>query len=99
MDEPLRFRFAPEILRRLGEELIPHPDQGIVELARNSYDADARRCVVEIGDADGGVIRVADDGDGMTRKDIADGWLVVGRSTKEPRVRTAAGRILSSLRT
>ena len=24
-------RFAPEILRRLGEELIPHADQGIVD--------------------------------------------------------------------
>lgn len=36
-----RIRFSADILRRLGEELNPHPDKGIVELAKNAYDADA----------------------------------------------------------
>ena len=35
------FRVSTDILRRLGEELITSCDQGIVELAKNSYDADA----------------------------------------------------------
>ena len=34
-------RFSTEMLRRLGEELNPHPDQGILELVRNAYDAEA----------------------------------------------------------
>lgn len=34
-------RFSTEMLRRLGEELNPHPDQGVLELVRNAYDADA----------------------------------------------------------
>ena len=41
-------RFAPSILARLGEELVPHPDQGIIELAKNAYDADARTCWVTL---------------------------------------------------
>ena len=40
------FRFSTEMLRRLGEELNPHPDQGVLELVRNAYDADASTCTV-----------------------------------------------------
>ena len=35
------FRVSTDILRRLGEELITSFDQGIVELVKNAYDADA----------------------------------------------------------
>ena len=49
MESPaLGFRFAPSILVRLGEELVPNLDQAIIELIRNSYDADAKECTVEI---------------------------------------------------
>jgi len=41
-----RLRFSTAILRLLGEELNPSPDQGILELIKNSYDADAKRCTV-----------------------------------------------------
>jgi hypothetical protein len=36
-------RFAADVLRRLGEELNPSPEQGMLELVRNAYDADATR--------------------------------------------------------
>lgn len=83
-------RFAPTILARLGEELIPHPDQGILELVRNAYDADAPDCSVTLSDTDepGGTIVVADSGDGMTPAQISEGWLVLGRSIKDPGERT-----------
>jgi signal transduction histidine kinase len=88
-------RFSPDILRRLGEELIPHVDQGIVELVRNSYDADARSCRVELIKADkpGGMLRVIDDGNGMTEESIRSGWLVLGRSGKAARRPTRLGRL------
>jgi signal transduction histidine kinase len=88
-------RFASAILRRLGEELNPNPDQGILELAKNAYDADARRCVIElknVGEA-GGTIRVVDNGVGMTAEEILSGWLVLGRSTKNVHQLTALGRV------
>jgi signal transduction histidine kinase len=77
-------RFAPEILRRLGEELVPHPDLGVVELVRNAYDADADICRIELHDVEqpGGRVVVADDGDGMSVEEIRDGWLLLGRSDK-----------------
>ncbi len=90
-----QIRFAPDILRRLGEELNPSPDQGILELAKNAYDADAMSCTIELIDADrpGGSIRVSDDGDGMGIEAIEKGWLVLGRSGKTTtRKRTRLGR-------
>jgi signal transduction histidine kinase len=83
-------RFSTEMLRRLGEELNPHPDQGILELVRNAYDADAGACTVELIDTQtpGGTIRITDDGDGMGVAEIRDGWLVIGTSTKTDQSRT-----------
>lgn len=88
-------KFSPEILKRLGEELTPHPDQGIVELVRNSYDADALSCSVELMGTDhpGGAIRVNDDGMGMTLDDIRAGWLLIGKSAKAGRQLTPLGRL------
>ncbi|MEU6685863.1 sensor histidine kinase [Streptomyces sp. NPDC046832] len=87
-------RFAPEILVRLGEELVPRPDLGVVELVRNSYDADANFCKISLTAATkpGGTLVVSDDGDGMTEEDIYDGFLLVGRSGKVSSQRTASGR-------
>lgn len=37
-----RLRFSPSILARLGEELLPDADQGVIELVKNAYDAEAK---------------------------------------------------------
>jgi signal transduction histidine kinase len=90
-----RLRFAPDILRRLGEELNPNPEQGIIELVRNAYDADALTCVVELVNTTsaGGTVVISDDGIGMDQSSIADGWLVLGRSNKGGRGLTKLGRL------
>lgn len=89
------FRFATDILRRLGEELNPSPDQGLLELVKNAYDANARQCVVELTDTNspGGTVRISDDGDGMVRDEIINGWLVLGKSAKNIRKLTRLKRI------
>jgi signal transduction histidine kinase len=89
------FRFSTEILRRLGEELNPNPHQGILELVKNAYDADAQVCRIELIDVEkeGGRVVITDDGHGMTGDAIRDGWLVLGRSGKSAVVRTLAGRL------
>ena len=88
-------RFSSDILRRLGEELNPNPDKGILELVKNAYDADATQCTIELINTDqpGGAIRVIDNGTGMGTDDIENGWLVLGRSIKSQKVRTEIGRI------
>ena len=89
------FRVSTDILQRLGEELITGFSQGIVELVKNSYDADATWCRVELIDTDrpGGTVIITDDGDGMSSEDIQDGWLVIGRSKKVSNVRTRGRRL------
>ena len=90
-----RIRFSADILRRLGEELNPSLDKGIVELVKNSYDADATSCRIEMRGTDraGGTLVIADNGDGMTPAEIERGWLVLGSSTKSAEQRTRLGRI------
>lgn len=91
----MKIRFATDILRRLGEELNPSVDKGILELVKNAYDADAIHCTIDLENTDeaGGTLLIADDGAGMTPDEIETGWLVLGRSTKDQKKRTTLGRI------
>jgi HSP90 family molecular chaperone len=55
----------------------------LVELVKNSYDADAKR--VEVGifvNVFEPFIRVADNGDGMTEEEVDKYWLRIGYSHK-----------------
>src|SRR6266481_4950067 len=87
-------RFSPEILKRFGEELNPNPDQGILELVKNAYDANALTCTVELTGTNviGGTIHVKDTGDGMDEEDILNGWLILGESSKSAEGITRLGR-------
>jgi len=88
-------KFASSILARLGEELLPNFDQGIIELVRNSYDADATKCVISLKNVSqpGGSITIKDTGWGMDEKAISASWLVLGHSTKRGADITPKGRI------
>ena len=90
-----QIRFSTEIVRRLGEELNPTLDKGILELVKNAYDADATECRVKLLNTDqpGGTIIVEDNGDGMTAEEIANRWLVLGHSSKTPTKTTSLGRV------
>jgi signal transduction histidine kinase len=90
-----QIKFSTQIIKRLGEELNPSVDQSILELVKNAYDADAKNCIVELDNITdkGGTIKIKDDGDGMDSKDIIDGWLVLGESSKSIYKRTSLGRI------
>lgn len=89
------FRVSTDILKRLGEELITSFDQGIIELVKNAYDADAHECTIELKNAElpGGTVFIEDDGDGMSLDEIRDGWLVLGRSQKVTANLTRLGRL------
>lgn len=93
VDSDAKIRFSPKILQRLGEELNPSIDQGIIELVKNAYDADATRCDVWL---DGGELKdsiiIEDDGGGMDASGIVAGWLVLGGSGKSTRNITRLGR-------
>jgi signal transduction histidine kinase len=89
-------RFSTTVLRLLGEELIPSPDQGILELIKNAYDADASKCEVELKGVHvkAGSIVLRDDGNGMGPDEIRNGWLVVGDSLKAKSTLSPSRRML-----
>ena len=90
---PPRFDVNASVVFRLGEELITDVVQALVELVKNSYDADATWVSVNIEtrskntwgrhfpDAEGAII-VEDDGHGMDEDTIRRGWLTIANSPK-----------------
>lgn len=93
-DKSLKFDVHPSVVYRLGDELITDINQALLELIKNSYDADASYVKVTVNstepnsDPDSeypdsfGSISIEDDGTGMDLKTIIDGWLLVSNSGK-----------------
>ena len=76
----LSFSVESRILRELGERLVKQPEVAILELIKNTYDADATDCIVET--VDGTSIAVTDDGHGMTLEQFRSSWMRIGTSVK-----------------
>lgn len=83
---------ASHVLALLGDQLIGDEKLAIFELVKNGYDADANNVVVTLKLDEGAesYVRVEDDGHGMGRSAIEEGWLFIGHSYKR-----AARRIRS----
>jgi len=89
-----RFEIDATIVYELGEKLISDEVQALVELVKNSYDADASYANVTIeteqsaGDnslsfpQSKGYIIIEDDGSGMNWDEISKGWLTISSSPK-----------------
>ncbi|WPB77661.1 sensor histidine kinase [Archangium violaceum] len=102
MSSEFRFDVHPSVVFQLGADLISDDAQALIELVKNSYDAGASYAKIEIdtqasakvaseltlfGDQVG-FIKISDDGHGMTREAIRDGWLVVSNSAKRAQKRS-----------
>jgi hypothetical protein len=87
----LNFKADAHLIKVLGEQLIGSEKVGILELIKNAIDASATYCKIRIEKADalppsdvsnyefdeypGTVIVIEDDGAGMTKNIIEEGWL------------------------
>lgn len=79
----------------LGRESIKDATTALVELVKNSYDADAENVEIEVyTKAKPSYIRIADNGNGMKKTDVEKKWLRIGYSDKseEKNKTTAKGR-------
>ena len=74
------FRADSALLRELGERLVGQAHIALAELVKNSYDADASCCTVEIGADE---IVVLDNGHGMSRAEFLSHWMTIGTRHKE----------------
>ena len=77
----------PRVVFQLGESLVTDPVQALLELVKNSYDADATFVSIDVDThaGDGGLqgrITVVDNGIGMSKQTILDGWLTISVSPK-----------------
>jgi signal transduction histidine kinase len=82
--KPKIFVVDAKAILTLGRNSIKDHTTAVIELVKNSYDADAS--LVELGIESGGnlgdSIRISDNGHGMSEKDIQASWLRIGFSEK-----------------
>lgn len=73
----VRFFTDAGIIRRLGYELVSRQETAVSELVKNAYDADAKIVDLIFSNADepGGTLEILDDGVGMTRDDLVNGFM------------------------
>lgn len=98
--ENVRFSVDAGIINRLGKELVGRHETAVSELVKNAYDADATEVKLIFKNAwqPGGSLEIIDNGVGMTRNQLIDGFMRLSSSDKihNPKSpnfnRTRAGR-------
>lgn len=78
--------------RLIGRENVSKLDGAIIELVKNTYDADASICILYY-DAISNTLYLADNGVGMTLEVIKEHWMTIGRSSKKTSYVTEQGRV------
>jgi len=88
-----RFSVDAKTLVHLGRDSIKDHTTALLELVKNSYDADAKNVEVEVLCKNGNdLIRVADNGFGMTKEELINYWLRIGFSSKRKSKQSSLGR-------
>lgn len=81
------FTVSARTARLIGQENFANAEGAIIELVKNSYDADASVCVIVI-DPVNDSIRILDNGDGMTETTIRTHWMTIGTDDKKINYKT-----------
>lgn len=75
------FQSEGRLLQELGERLVARPEVAIVELVKNAHDADSAWCRVD-ADENAGVIRITDEGVGISERDFTGKWMRIATDAK-----------------
>lgn len=82
----MKLRFGGSLVEQLGAQLYPSATATVAELISNSWDADAANVWIQVPFGESWTpdseIVVVDDGNGMTRAEAEDAYLVVGRKRR-----------------
>ena len=87
--KPSRFVVEPRLLDHFGIAMYNTVEKAIGELVANAYDADATRVRITYEDD---LIAVKDNGTGMTRKEVDESYLRLGRNRRAEGETTSRGR-------
>lgn len=100
MKTSMPFKPKAQILLQLGEQLIKSESIAILELVKNSYDADATLVTISMEKVETdnqGIIEITDNGTGMTLNTVTDIWMEPGNTHKKQAIisarRTKLGRL------
>jgi len=87
------FSIDARVILNLGRESIKDHTTALLELVKNSYDADATKVEIEIKCGnDKPFIRISDNGSGMTEDTVDNSWLRIGYSEKRKEKHTKSRR-------
>ncbi|WP_412561413.1 sensor histidine kinase [Winogradskyella sp. MIT101101] len=80
----VRFSVDAGVINRLGTELVGKKETAVSELVKNAYDADAVtvKLIFENSDNEGGTLRIEDDGTGMSRDELVNGFMKISSTDK-----------------
>ncbi|KQI62698.1 hypothetical protein Y863_02230 [Campylobacter jejuni CVM 41905] len=91
MKKELKIRPEARLIKTIGEDLIKNPYAAVVELIKNSYDADSEKVTISIELTNEYVydkkqkflkFTIEDDGEGMSLETIKNTWMVPATSYK-----------------
>ncbi|MGQ3481761.1 ATP-binding protein [Paenibacillus sp. TY11] len=91
--EELPIHAMARVVIQLGEQLIENEIVALLELIKNSYDADAKNVVIEINTVTQtnfgqGYIKISDNGNGMNKEQISKGFLLISTTSKSDKSRS-----------
>jgi hypothetical protein len=95
----IKFQAKARIISILGEQLIKDSSIGIIELVKNSYDADASKININLKslNTEWGVVEIQDNGLGMDLETLLSKWMTPASGHKEIQklnnIRTKKGRL------
>ncbi|MBP2195100.1 sensor histidine kinase [Pantoea cypripedii] len=83
-DDNIRFSVDANLVKRLGEQLVAKKTTAVSEIVKNAYDADSTLVNVyfELNEKLPRII-ISDDGTGMSKEDIINGFMRISSSEKE----------------
>ena len=86
------FNVSAKTARLIGRENVSNLEGALIELIKNTYDADAKKCVVYYESSTDRLF-IIDHGTGMNKDIIINNWMTIGNSTKRESVFTKSGRV------
>lgn len=78
--------------RLIGRENVSRLESAILELVKNTYDADATCCILYY-EAETETLYIADNGSGMSTDVIKKHWMTIGNSSKKRNYVSRKGRV------
>jgi Signal transduction histidine kinase regulating C4-dicarboxylate transport system len=90
----MKYKISSRATILLGRESVAKVEGALIELIKNTYDADATLCYVYF-DITEDALFIIDDGTGMTKSVIENNWMMIGTANKRDEYISGKDRVKS----